>query len=53
MHEKTANRLYLVLMGLQEKIEQYEMEFVEPTYILSDLAENRDGELRDGTGRFK
>ncbi|PIC86838.1 transglutaminase [Sporosarcina sp. P20a] len=36
MHEKTANRLYL-LMGLQEKIEQYEMEFVEPTYILSDL----------------
>ena len=36
MHEITANRLYL-LMGLQEKIKQYEMEFVEPTYILSDL----------------
>ncbi|ARF13860.1 transglutaminaseTgpA domain-containing protein [Sporosarcina ureae] len=36
MHEMTTNRLYL-LMGLQEKIEQYEMEFVEPTYILSDL----------------
>ncbi|PID20506.1 transglutaminase [Sporosarcina sp. P3] len=36
MHEMTANRLYL-LMGLQEKIKQYEIEFVEPTYILSDL----------------
>ncbi|PIC67362.1 transglutaminase [Sporosarcina sp. P16a] len=36
MHEMTANRLYL-LMGLQEKIEQYEMEFVEPTYTMSDL----------------
>ncbi|PIC78972.1 hypothetical protein CSV75_13415 [Sporosarcina sp. P18a] len=36
MHEVAANRLYL-LMGLQEKIEQYEIEFVEPTYIMSDL----------------
>ena len=36
MHEMEANRLYL-LMGLQEKVEQYEMEFIEPEYTMSEL----------------
>lgn len=38
MHEVAANRLYL-LMGLQEKVDQYQLEFTEPEYVLSELQE--------------
>lgn len=36
MHEVEANRLYL-LMGLQERVEKYEIEFKEPEYMMSKL----------------
>lgn len=36
MHETQANRSYL-LMGFQEKVEQYGMDFREPEYIMSEL----------------
>ncbi|ARD47832.1 DUF3488 and DUF4129 domain-containing transglutaminase family protein [Sporosarcina sp. P33] len=36
MHETDANRLYL-LMGLQEKVEQYEIQYMAPEYMLSEL----------------
>lgn len=38
MHEVAANRLYL-LMGLQEKVNQYELEFTQPEYVMSELQE--------------
>ncbi|AXI00077.1 transglutaminase [Sporosarcina sp. PTS2304] len=36
MHEIAANRLYL-LMGVQEELLQYEVEYVTPVYTLSEL----------------
>ncbi|PIC64810.1 transglutaminase [Sporosarcina sp. P13] len=36
MHEIAANRLYL-LMGVQEELEQYEVEYVPPKYTMSEL----------------